>query len=174
MELTTPVEPAAASRFSLDGYRALLAALQDRGYRFSTFSESVALLEQGARFVLMRHDIDFDLQAAARIAEIEAEAGVMASYFVLLRTNLYNAFSAEGSSAVNKTLDMGHQLGLHFDCAAYSPESTVRDLAEASHLEASILEQWFGREIQVVSYHRPSKLVLTGEPALSSPRSHTY
>jgi len=174
MELTQSVATALSSTFSLDSYRALLTALKGRGYQFATFPGSAELLEQRRPFALMRHDIDFDLGAAEKIAEIEAEEGVVASYFVLLRTELYNLFSADGSAAVRRILDLGHQLGLHFDCAAYSPESTTRDLAEASDLEASILERWFGRKIDVISYHRPSKLVLAGDPELSAPRTHTY
>src|SRR5688572_28789613 len=154
MELTQSADSVSSSTFSLDGYRALLTALKGRDYQFATFPESEALLESGRPFALMRHDIDFDLTAAARIAEIEAEEGVAASYFVLLRTDLYNLFSAESTAAVRRILDLGHQLGLHFDCAAYSAESTTQDLAEASDLEASILERWFGRKIDVISYHR--------------------
>jgi len=162
------------SEFTQDAYRSLLTAFKEREYTFASFSESMRLLKRAERFVLMRHDLDFDLQAAALISEIEADEGVIASYFVLLRTDLYNPFSSDGSAAVRRILELGHHLGLHFDCAAYPPESTISDLAEASDLEASLLEQWFGRKIEVISYHRPSKLVLTGDPALSAPRSHTY
>ncbi len=162
------------SEFTQDAYRALLTAFKERDYTFASFPESTRLLEQAERFVIMRHDLDFDLLAAARIAEIEAEEGVKASYFILLRTDLYNPFSADGSAAVRRILELGHDLGLHFDCAAYPPESTINKLALASEREAFLLEKWFGHKIEVISYHRPNKLVLTGDPALSGQRSHTY
>ena len=177
MELTQAEESVlevSSPAFTLDGYRELLSAFKDRGYGFTTFPESARMQGGAQPFVLMRHDLDFDLAAAEKIAQVEADEGVTASYFVLLRTGLYNPFSAEGTSALRQILDLGHQLGLHFDCAAYQPEFTVGDLAAASDREASILEQWFEQKVEVISYHRPSKIVLSGDPALSDPRIHTY
>ncbi len=37
-----------------------------------------------------------------------------------------------------------------------------------------LLERWFGSEVGAVSYHRPSAVVLTGNPFLSAPLPHAY
>ena len=37
-----------------------------------------------------------------------------------------------------------------------------------------MLAAWFKRDIPIVSFHRPSALVLTGNPELSAPLPHTY
>lgn len=159
-----------ADAFTFAGYRELLQDYLSAGYRFGPFSATPS----GAPLALMRHDIDFDLGAARRMAEIESECGVEATYFYLLRTEHYNVLSAAGSAEIERTLKLGHHLGLHFDCAAYPADFTAAQLAEACAREAGLLGKWFGRAVEIVSYHRPSPIVLTGDPALSAPLPHTY
>jgi hypothetical protein len=164
-----------AGPFTYTGYRELIRDFLLAGYRFVDASEFMrhTTLESGP-VVFMRHDIDFDIDAANAIAEIESEEGIQATYFFLLRTDHYNLFSKEGSGRVQAILSRGHHLGLHFDCAAYPDSSGVQDLAAASRKEAELLGNWFGNRVDVVSYHRPNALVLSGDPALSEPLPHTY
>ena len=75
--------------FSLLDYRTLLQAFLDKNYTFCGFSD----LDPSARHVLLRHDVDFSTSAALTIAQIEAELGISAHYFILLRTEFYNIFS---------------------------------------------------------------------------------
>ncbi|MGI8497817.1 MAG: non-hydrolyzing UDP-N-acetylglucosamine 2-epimerase [Gemmatimonadaceae bacterium] len=163
-----------ASAFTHRNYRAFLGRFQDAGYYFASFEEAPALLDAKKPFVLLRHDIDLDLGRALRMAELEASMGVHSTYFLLLRTNHYNALSAEGSDLVRRMLAFGHHLGLHFDVAAYAKASTAEDLAAACAREIDIMQRWFDRRITMVSYHRPNALVLTGDPAFSAPLPHTY
>lgn len=163
-----------AEAFTYDGYIELLRDYLAAGYAFESFPGVVSAAPGGRPALLMRHDIDFDLAAARRMAEIEADAGARATYFFLLRTAHYNLFSAEGTAETRRILDAGHHLGLHFDCAAYPPEAAVNELARFCAKEASILGDWFERPVEVVSYHRPNAAVLTGDAALSAPLPHTY
>jgi dTDP-4-amino-4,6-dideoxygalactose transaminase len=155
-------------------YRLLLREFQEAGYEFVEFGAAASLVGRRKPFVLLRHDIDMDLQRAARMAAIEAQMGIRASYFFLLRTEHYNVLSKDGSDCVNAILRLGHHLGLHFDCAAYPEAAAPDQIATHIHREASVLGSWFGREISVVSFHRPSPQVLQGSPALSVPLLHTY
>lgn len=160
--------------FTWSSYRALLSALRENGYVSAAFGEAERMLTGGNPFVLLRHDIDFDIPAAVKIAEIDAEARFQSTFFFLLRTLHYNLFSREVSAAVRRILTLGHRLGLHFDCASYPAEANVADLSAACRLEASVLQEWFGVPIDAVSYHRPGPQVLSGNPELSRPYLHTY
>jgi hypothetical protein len=164
-----------AEAFTYDGYRELIRGCIHAGYRFGAFREALpdAALD-GQPLVLMRHDIDFDLRKARAMAEVEHEEGVQATYFFLLRTDHYNLFSKPGSAEIERILQMGHHLGLHFDCAAYRLDATESELAAACRKEADALAAWFGVEVEIVSYHRPNAQVLTGNPRLSAPRPHAY
>jgi len=164
-----------AEAFTYDGYSELIRDYIAAGYRFGAFRDALpAAALEGQPLVLMRHDIDFDLGKARAMAEVEREEGILATYFFLLRTDHYNLFSKPGSAEVERILRMGHQLGLHFDCAAYRPDATESELAAACRKEAEALGSWFGSEVEIVSYHRPNAQVLTGNPLLSAPRSHAY
>lgn len=159
--------------FTHTGYRNLLSRLLAAGYRPAAFADAERLLAEGVRFVLLRHDIDFDLAPALAMARIEAEMGIFSTWFVLVRTEHYNLFSAESSRIVGEILGMGHRLGLHFDCAAY-PGATLAEMNASCDKEARVLEDWFGVEMPVVSIHRPPVFVIGNAESLTAPRLHTY
>jgi hypothetical protein len=94
--------------FDLGHYRELLDAAKDGGYRFAFFDH-----EPTAGDLLLRHDVDLSLDAALRLARLEAEAGAQATYFLMTRSVFYNLASAEGARAFGELRDLGHRVGLH-------------------------------------------------------------
>jgi hypothetical protein len=94
--------------FHLVHYRELLEAAQSGGYRFTFFDRPP---EAGT--VILRHDLDLSLDAALTMAEVEAEAGAAATYFLMTRSEFYNLDSASGRSAVERLRELGHRVGLH-------------------------------------------------------------
>ncbi|RLT34151.1 MAG: hypothetical protein DWI57_16935 [Chloroflexi bacterium] len=159
--------------FTHADYQILLSKLFAAGYRPAAFEDAERLLEDGVRFVLLRHDIDFDLAPALTMARLEAEMGIFSTWFVLVRTEHYNLFSAENSRIVEEILGLGHRLGLHLDCAAY-PDATWQEMNAGCAKEAALLENWFGVDVPVVSVHRPSPAIIGSDARLTAPRLHTY
>jgi hypothetical protein len=94
--------------FDLAHYRELLEAALAGGYRFAFFDR-----EPGPGEVLLRHDVDLSLEAAVRIAELEAEAGARATYFLMTRSEFYNLASPGGERALERLRELGHRVGLH-------------------------------------------------------------
>jgi hypothetical protein len=92
--------------WDLAAYAALLDAARD--YRFAHFDEKPA---EGLLF--LRHDVDLSLSAALRTAELEAEHGASATYFLMTRSVFYNLSSAEGERAVQRLRELGHSVALH-------------------------------------------------------------
>lgn len=159
--------------FTHAGYRDLLSRLLAAGYIPAAFEDAEQLLAEGVAFVLLRHDIDLDLSYALTMARIEAELGIFSTWFVLVRTEHYNVFSAMGSSIVEEILALGHRLGLHFDCAAY-PGATMEEMNAGCAREAGLLEDWFGVSIPITSIHRPPPFLVGSDNTLTAPRLHTY
>ncbi len=94
--------------FSLDHYAELLDAARAGGYSFAHFDRPP---ETGD--VLLRHDVDLSLDAALRLAELEASAGATATYFLMTESVFYNLASAEGREAIERLRGLGHRVGLH-------------------------------------------------------------
>jgi hypothetical protein len=94
--------------FELDHYRELLDAARAGGYRFGRFAG-----EPQPGQVYLRHDVDLSLDAALRMAEVESESGVAATYFVMSESVFYNLASSEGTSAVLRLRELGHDVGVH-------------------------------------------------------------
>ena len=128
-----------ASNFTLAGYGDLLTQFFEIGYRICSFTE--ANVERAD--LVLRHDIDMSLEAALEMAEFEALRDVSATYFVLMRSPLYNLLTEENTNFLRQILALGHDVGLHFDAALYEGEITV--LNQAAEVECAILEGFLGR-----------------------------
>jgi hypothetical protein len=94
--------------FDLEHYRELLDAARAGGYGFALFDRDP---EPGD--LLLRHDVDLSLDAALRVAQLEAEAGARATYFLMPRSVFYNLASEEGVAAIAQLRELGHGVGLH-------------------------------------------------------------
>jgi hypothetical protein len=94
--------------FDLAHYRELLDAARSGGYRFAFFDRDP---EPGD--LLLRHDVDLSLEAAVTLAELEAEEGARATYFLMPRSVFYNLASLPGERAIERIRALGHRVGLH-------------------------------------------------------------
>jgi len=92
--------------WDLDAYARMLDAACD--YRFVHFDH-----EPRAGEIFLRHDVDLALDAALRMAEVEAKRGVSATYFLMTRSVFYNLASHEGEAALRRLRELGHRIGLH-------------------------------------------------------------
>lgn len=94
--------------FDLTHYQLLLEAAKAGGYRFAFFEDAP---DEGD--LILRHDVDLSLDAALRMAELEAEAGAQATYFLMTGSIFYNLSSHEGERALERLRELGHRVGLH-------------------------------------------------------------
>lgn len=140
--------------FTEDNYRQLLI-LAKKYYRFEKFGTT-----SKDKHVLWRHDIDFSVHRALRIAEIEAEESVTSTYFILLHSGFYNVFEKEVCDRLKLIKDFGHDLALHFDLSFYKDIKELQDLETKLTFEKNILEEMFETSITVFSYHNPDTVKL--------------
>ena len=94
--------------FDLAHYGELLEAARAGGYRFATFEG-----QPRPGDLLLRHDVDLSLPAAVALAELEAERGATATYFLMSESVFYNLASEEGRRALARLRELGHRVGLH-------------------------------------------------------------
>jgi len=155
-----PAEP-----FTRRAYAAYLDLALGQGYAFEGFD---LLRRPGPfpqhRFILLRHDIDYDPDAVLPISRLEAQRGIRATYFFQPRCLFYTLDDPDARQTVATVLAAGHFLGLHFDATAIPEDARVVEAVETS---AHWLETTFAAPVAAVSFHipthRPVKhLALTG------------
>lgn len=148
-----------AASFTHARYRAILRCGLAAGFRFVGFRDLSVSHATAERLCALRHDCDNDLVAAARLAAIEAEEGVRSTYFLMLRSALYNLLAPTNRALVKQVLTHGHWLGLHFDdsVSATQPDGRIAALVDS---ERRILIDEFGHPVDVVSFHQPGPRIL--------------
>ena len=141
--------------FTIENYRRLIQLAKEK-YVFRTYTN----FNKAERFVIWRHDVDASLQIVRSAAEIDANEGIVTTCFVNLHSELYNLLERADSDCVRDILDMGHQIGLHFDAHYYDIQSEEQ-LDQFLLWEKRILEEFFQCEIQVFSYHNTTPFILS-------------
>jgi len=94
--------------FDLAHYREVLEAAKSGGYTFACFDA-----DPRPGDLLLRHDVDLSLEAALRLAELEAAEDVQATYFLMTQSVFYNLASEPGEGALDQLRELGHRVGLH-------------------------------------------------------------
>lgn len=143
--------------FTLDDYRDILRCGLAAGYRFASFNELRREVPQSKR-CFMRHDCDNDLVAAAAIAEIEAEEGIMATHFLMLRSAMYNLLAPENLRLARQIVACEHAIGLHYDASIPASGGMAADVDR----QRELLSAELGVPVDVVSFHQPNEAILGG------------
>lgn len=152
--------------FTLAGYVATISGLVACGYAARSFHDADA----EARHVVLRHDVDQSIAIARIMADAEATEGWRSTWFVLVRTEMYNPFSRENAAHLRAMLSQGHEVGLHLDTTHYAGDAAVET---GALVEARMLEDITGAPVRMVSFHRPAPERLGGNTRIAG-RLHTY
>jgi len=98
--------------------------------------------------LLLRHDVDFSIEYAHKLAILENDFNVKSSFFFMLSSNMYNLFSRRNRELVKEIKAMGHLVSLHFDPASYNN-------LDSFIIEKNAFESLIESEIDIISIHRP-------------------
>lgn len=140
--------------FTTKHYRKLIRLAQ-LNYQFVSYENPPF----GERFILWRHDCDFSLNRALKLAKIEMQENVTSTYFINPHCEFYNPLEKGQAKIVEQILGMGHVLGLHFDADYYETRSEA-ELEEQIAYEASLMERFFGTKLCAFSFHNPNEVLL--------------
>jgi hypothetical protein len=91
--------------FMIKKYKELISALKDAGYEFVTYAEYCEG-RRADKLVVMRHDVDMSVERARRLAEVENEMGVKASYY------FREKFIGDDVVCI---ASLGHEVGYHYE-----------------------------------------------------------
>lgn len=154
--------------FTLDNYRKLLKLAKTK-FTFAQYH----IYEQHKNFILWRHDIDLSLEYSLKLAKIEKEEGVIATYFVLPHSEYYSPFERQSLDLLHEIQDLGHEIGIHYDTHFYrvSNEEALECNLEK---EKTLFKEVLGFEPKVFSYHNPDAFVLSCDKEHYAGLKNTY
>ena len=102
------------------------------------------------KFCVLRHDIEFSVDRAYKLAKLENKLGVTSTYTVQLRNNTYNALSEKNIELIKKIKDLGHHIGLHQN----PPQMDDGELVDYITKDIETLEHYYGFEVDRYAFHR--------------------
>lgn len=147
--------------YSVDEYRRLMNLLLDGGWSFASFCDPPAL---DCRTIYLRHDVDYSLELAAELAELNAELGVRGTFCVQVRAQLYNVFAAEESRRVRRLRELGQHVALHY--VGQTQEPGAADDVDRILSDFELLRCVEPDAEPVFSFHRPDP-VLLAQPSIT-------
>ena len=136
---------------SYSEYKKILENIKASG-KLMDYKEAINKTE----FLVLRHDVEFSLDRAYKMAIIEQNVGVSASYFVQITNNAYNALSMQNQKLIREMSDMGHKIGLHYHLNGITDPLKTRD---GIRDQIRIMSEMCGISVDRFSVHRPVREV---------------
>ena len=135
--------------FTLDNYQRLIQLAKERGFHFILHKDEFV---PDRKDVIWRHDVEFEPDIALKMARIEHDEGVQATYFFQLHCPYYNVIDSHYREVFHQIKNFGHCVGLHFDSAYWgiTDESQLNDYII---LDKVYLEKNMDVEIDTFSFH---------------------
>jgi hypothetical protein len=144
-----------SSDFTYKYFRRILDAIKG-GFQCHPICESPQILgSKGSPKLLLRHDVDISLPIACRMAEIEAECRLRATYMVMTNGLLYSLTDDDSRRILRLLIAMGHEVALHFDIGALEGNGKVTAIEMEIDTACKQLEDVLGLPVQSISFHRP-------------------
>ena len=100
------------SIFTYDYYRKSLETAIKKEYKFLMCKEN-NLIKNHNKVIVLRHDIDYSLENALKMALIESSLGLNATYFIRMHSKHYNPLEYKNYKIIKKIACLGHEIGFH-------------------------------------------------------------
>ncbi len=147
-------------KFTYDGYTELIELIRKEDYLIADYNN----WKQCEKCVILRHDVDTDLQKALELATLEYRMDIKSTYFVLITSNFYNPNSNRNRTIMKEIQNMGHTVGLHFDEMAYPDDiGRVEEITVHIQNELKMLSDILQMDVYIFSYHRPTRRILDAD-----------
>jgi len=123
--------------FTHNIYKELLQTLQEKNYQFITVEEYFTdTYDENRPFIMMRHDVDRRPLSSLKMAQLENELGVKATYY--FRT-IPQTLKPEIIKAI---ANLGHEIGYHYECLAETNGDYKKAIADFE-LNLSLLNELY-------------------------------
>lgn len=154
------------SRLSRQLYLEFLDRARAHGFEFVRFEDFLpGRPPLPERYLVLRHDVDFAPVHSLQMAELEHQAGVASTFFVLVDGQFYNPLGKDVIEQLRRIRALGHEIGLHFALSSAVEPDIGREVA----FRLEILSALAGVTVRSFSQHDP---VNAGFATVSLPPGH--
>jgi len=141
--------------FSLKNYESTLKLAKEKGYAFKCFKDIDFSKKDKEKSILMRHDVDSQIDIAVAMASIEKMLDIKSTYFIRMHSHTYNPLCIKDTKKIQEISSLGHEIGFHYEPDYYNLlnidfESTIRN-------EIKILEKIVNSKIISFAPHEPTR-----------------
>lgn len=136
--------------YSLNSYRRLIEQGLAGGYTFAPFDLARSA---GAKRLYLRHDVDYSLEIALDLARVNAEFEVQGTFFVLLRSQIYNLLSPRSLELAQQISDLGQYIGLHASLPSAFSRVGGDGIIAALRADFDVMQQNLPMLSSVFSWH---------------------
>lgn len=143
--------------FTLDHYREIVQLAKDQGFQFILHKDEFV---PERKDIIWRHDVEFSLDIALKMAVIEHELGVKTTYFFQIHSEFYNILERYMSDILRDIQLLGHHIGLHFDSHYYDVQDE-ETLERTIRQDKKYFEAVFGLELDTFSFHETTPFILS-------------
>lgn len=158
------MHPGWSADFSYAYFRQFLYTAR-RHFTASLLSKAPEVLQTGdSPTLFLRHDIKVSLKRALYMAEIEHEYNLPATYMVQVQSQLYSLNERNTRIHLLELVQMGHEVGLHFDLANDERQDQPFLLIAEKQVRAACerIEQIICRPVRSLSLYRPVPQLYNG------------
>ena len=116
-------------------------------------------LQMPENYILLRHDVEFDISRAFELAKIESKHNVKSTFFFQVYSAAYNSLSPINKNMIKQIKDFGHDIGLHLYVSDLI-DGNWSKLYKEIDIQKIIFEKGLEMDCNIFSYHRPPKWFL--------------
>jgi len=138
--------------FSYEEYRQMIAIIKESG-RAANFHEA----KKRDKFIIVRHDVEFSVDRAYALSQVEKEMDFTSTYFFQWTNNSYNILSKKNKDIITRMHENGHVIGLHFALNGLTDMDQIRSQIER---EIKAWNMMLDFDVDTFSVHRPTNAVL--------------
>ena len=95
--------------FTFAKYKELCETIVESEYTTLTFTQYFSLKNIPEKFIILRHDVERQIEHALRMAKIENDLGIISTYYFRMKEDVFKP------EIIKEVADMGHEIGYHYE-----------------------------------------------------------
>jgi hypothetical protein len=117
------------SRLSRELYLDFVNKATQHGFSFVQFRDFLNASALQEPYIVLRHDIDFAPGYSLELAQLECDAGIRSTFFVLVDGQFYDPLQTNVIRQIRQIHALGHEIGLHFAVASAVDSDIGKEVA---------------------------------------------